>query len=559
MSNKLLFIFCFILFSFRQIYPQEGISCGVTTVFPQTQTGGYNVTSIGTVKALFIFIDFPDDTIDVNNPIWPVGTGPNFLKKIVDSTVTQNSGIYANLSTFFDDMSYGQFKMIGTAYYVQAPHALSWYIANHEDSESSYSAQDAIQILDQALDFSDYDRWVDSSYNHVLGSDGILDMVFICYRQWYLNQGNFGGSSFIAEGWYGASLPSSNITVDNGARHIVSSHAVDVLNMIQYPRFEHLVHEFGHAWGLNHQYAPGFWSIMGQRYPSNSSFMNAYEREQLGWISFHDITSSQPASLRDFGQYDDDVYRVSIGSGQYFIFENHQRNSIYDNPDLTGGKGLYIVRQYPYGLNHYQGNLKVETSDGRFNWLNPYWVPFPGNGILTPVFQKGASSRTQGQNIRDLLPATNPNTAILTYNYVIAKVDETTGQTTYSSFYKGNGKSAFNLSLNNTFSPWSNPSACNTSGALTNFAAEILATSDSVLDVQFYVGNPSSASPSNPQDIHSSFSSSTQAVTTWSANLEPRFKRLLCLPAVLLFKYRWNRTLSFRSKYNWCNFSNNLY
>lgn len=38
----------------------------------QTQTGGENVTSFGTVKALFIFIDFSDHTFDPNNTTWPV-------------------------------------------------------------------------------------------------------------------------------------------------------------------------------------------------------------------------------------------------------------------------------------------------------------------------------------------------------------------------------------------------------------------------------------------------------------------------------------------------------
>ena len=82
----------------------------------------------------------------------------------------------------FKDMSYGQFKMIGKAYYRQAPHSLAWYQANHSGQESAYSAQDVIQNLDQTVDFSDYDRWIDGSYNHTLGHDGILDMVFICYR-----------------------------------------------------------------------------------------------------------------------------------------------------------------------------------------------------------------------------------------------------------------------------------------------------------------------------------------------------------------------------------------
>lgn len=165
---------CLVLALSQAFAQSDSIFCGTTTVSQQTQIGGYAITSFGTLKVLLLMIDFPDDDVDVNNPIWPVGVGPNFLNEIVDETETQNSDIYANLSTFFKDMSYGQFKMIGKAYYVQAPRTLSWYRAKYRNSESAYSARDAIQILDQTVDFTDFDRWIDSPYNHTLGQDGIV-------------------------------------------------------------------------------------------------------------------------------------------------------------------------------------------------------------------------------------------------------------------------------------------------------------------------------------------------------------------------------------------------
>jgi hypothetical protein len=114
-----------------------------------TQTGGLRITSEGTVKALLLFIDFPDDDVEPTNSTWPVGVGPNYLNQIIDLTEEQNSGIIPNITTFFRNMSYDRFTMIGKAYYVQAPHPLSWYVANHPDQETRYSARDAIQILDQ--------------------------------------------------------------------------------------------------------------------------------------------------------------------------------------------------------------------------------------------------------------------------------------------------------------------------------------------------------------------------------------------------------------------------
>jgi hypothetical protein len=118
-------------------------SCGVTGYTELTQTGGLHVTSFGTLKVLFLFIDFCDDNVDPNNPVWPMGNptcddqqkgtifGPQFLNDIVDLTETQPSGKYANVTTFFKDISDSQFTMIGKAYYVRPNQPLSWYVANY--------------------------------------------------------------------------------------------------------------------------------------------------------------------------------------------------------------------------------------------------------------------------------------------------------------------------------------------------------------------------------------------------------------------------------------------
>lgn len=295
-------------------------------------------------------------------------------------------------------------------------------------------------------------------------------MVFICYRRWYLNCG-LGCGSFPAEGWYCAYLP-GDVYVDNGTRRISACHAVNALQMIQYPRFEHLVHEFGHAWGLNHQYAGGFWSLMGHRYPTNSSFMNSVEREQLGWIAFHDISTSQTASLRDFGT-DGDAYRISIGNGEYFILENHQIGSLYDYPSIDATRGLYVIRKVP----GFENTLSVETARGRYNWTNPSWTHYPTNGAWIPVFRQEGSNRTSGSNERTPLFAIEPITSDSGYHLVQAKVDPVTGQTVFigfctCGFFRGSYGDQFDATNCAVFSPWSYPSACTRSGSLTNIGFE---------------------------------------------------------------------------------------
>jgi M6 family metalloprotease-like protein len=509
MKIRILLFAASFIFICLNIFASDSTFCGVEGYQPLVQKGGLNATPFGTLKVLFIFIDFSDDNIDRDNPTWPVGRydsegnftgGPNYLDDIVDLTETQNSGKYANVTTFFNDMSDEQFKMIGKAYYVQAPQPLSWYQAKHAGAEAAYSAKHAIEALDDTVDFADFDRWIDGGpYTHLPGTDTKLDMVFICFRQWYICTPPYQNycSSFKAAGWYNASLPGGSVTVDNGNRFIVGSQAVNVLQMVQYPRMEHLLHEFGHVWGLNHQYAPGFWSLMGHRYPTNTSFMNSFEREQLGWIAFHDISTSQTAQLRDFGTHYE-AYRMHLGGNEYFILENHQRESIYDNPDATGAKGLYILRQFPNGSYNYEGNLKVETADGRYNWANPSWVPFPSNNIPVPVFERGEINRYFGLTDRDLQLAQDPTTGNFDWHYLITKIDESTGEIVYGSFYRGDGEDAFGLNNNEVFTPWSNPAACLNSGVPSNVGIEILPNSTEILQINYFIGNPINASPSKP-------------------------------------------------------------
>lgn len=501
------------------------ICASVTSL--EARTGGEFVTSFGTIKALFVFIDFPDDTYDPNNATWPVGTGPNFLNSITDASEAQHSGTYANVTTFFRDQSWGQFTMIGQGYYVQAPHPLSYYTSAYPGNEASRSAADAIQDLDQSVDFSDFDRWTDSPYSHTAGADGVLDMVFICYRIWYINRGLYG-SSFIAEGWYNASLPNSSVSVDNGGRSIQGSHAVDVLNMIQYPRFEHLVHEFGHVWGLNHQYAPGMWSLMGQRQPTVSSFMNSLERVQLGWTSFSTPADGQTYYLRDFGSTGD-AYRIAVPNTnpqEYFIVENHQDLSPYDLPDATGAKGIYILQNAPtVEPNGIEGTLRVVPADGRWNWSVPYWIQNPWNpnqpNDLIPVFQRGAAGSVSGSSDHDVIYASNPNSIHDGYNMMFAWLDETTGNEIHGPRFKGDGLDRWAASEVSLFSPGSNPPSCSINGTQTTIAIQVESPSGNTIPVKFYLTNPPYYSaPKNLVFVNANTDRQYPQLT-WSANPEP--------------------------------------
>ncbi len=497
-----------------------------------TQEGGYQITSLGTVKALLIFIDFTDDTEDPNNPTWPTspapGIGPNYLNDIVDVTETQNSGLKYNLTTFFRKMSYDQFTMIGQAYYKQVQQNLSWYVTNHPGEEAAWAARDAIALVDASVDFSDFDRWTyNGSFNHTLGPDGKLDMVFVCFRRWYLCPGQLFGCSFIAQGWYGASLPNGSVNVDKGRRQIVSSQAVDVLEMRQYPRLDIMVHEFGHVWGLPHNYSGGLWSLMSSRHPAVSYFMNSYEREQLGWLDFNNITvDGTTTSIADFSTTAV-AYRIAIPTTspqEYFLFENHQQMSLYDTVDISTstGPGLYIL--HDNGVRHVEANnLRVVSADGRWTWSNPYWIQNlfnPTNPLDSiPVFSRGTVNRAVGETDK-VDHMTTKGYLYLTF----AWLDDVDGTLKTGQRYKGDGKDRFTFEYNKMFSPWSGYAAYNWSGsAATTIGMEITGPSQPNINVKFYTTSPVNGPPSKPVDPRLSSNSGQYGNIrfSWAANAEP--------------------------------------
>ena len=105
-----------------------------------------------------------------------------------------------------------------------------------------------------------------------------------------------------------------------------------------------------------------------------------WEREKLGWKNYIDITSNQTFSLRDYATTGQ-VLRIAIpGTDESFLVQNHQKLSIYDDPNTDRpGKGLFIY--HVSGMSNQHPTYDVETTEGKYNWTVPYYFdPGPGWG-----------------------------------------------------------------------------------------------------------------------------------------------------------------------------------
>lgn len=265
------------------------------------------------------------------------------------------------------------------------------------------------------------------------------------------------------------------------------------------PRLEHIEHEFGHYLGLPHNYSGGLWSLMGHRFPNVSSFMNSYEREQMGWIALHDVgINGLLVDMQDFGT-EGVAYRLTIpGTNESYLIENHQLLSPYDVVDLTGAPGIYILQRASWN------ELKVVAADGRWNWSNPFrivnpWGTDPLDSI--PVFKREQINRVLGYTDKVGIPHSKGGFALMH-----AWLDEQTGELQLGPRYKGDGNDRFTFDVNNMFSPWSGYAAYNWSGSTaTTLGVEVVSNQpQNKIRVRFYTTTPLNGPPSKPQDLRTS-------------------------------------------------------
>ncbi len=196
---QLVFVTSMSLLTTHLLADTLGNSCTCTS--SSTQVGNPQPT-MGTVRALFIFVKFSDDTFENGcTAQWEHTTynttRPPWTNQLVDASIlpTQTSG---SLSDYFDLVSCGQFQMIGDIYpqgnlvYVP-PHPESYYVRNTSYPPGNplrrgigYLNSEILKDLDSVINYQQYDTNPD---------DNVLDMIFIMYRKYDIpTAGNCVGS-----------------------------------------------------------------------------------------------------------------------------------------------------------------------------------------------------------------------------------------------------------------------------------------------------------------------------------------------------------------------------
>ena len=98
---------------------------------PINHAEGRHITAHDTLRILVVFAKFADDT-NSDPSYWPVDGFPSFAtntgpEAFIDSTATQNSTHFINMTNYFREMSMGNFIVIGDVETVTAPKSADQY------------------------------------------------------------------------------------------------------------------------------------------------------------------------------------------------------------------------------------------------------------------------------------------------------------------------------------------------------------------------------------------------------------------------------------------------
>ncbi len=488
-------------------------------------------------RALIVFAQFAPDNNEVPN--WPKDSLPTWAFNIIDSEPAQNYRPYT-ISDYFKRMSNGDFDFIGDVYpqLITVPTYRSYSDANVY----------VINRLNERIDdFRRYDNWYfnDGVFYFSEGeADGILDMLIIVYRK---PDNNFGLTGGIADlGWFGSIILHDGIRINSWFGVTGSGITTQVRYWQDAFHFtSHLAHEYGHyLFGGFHTQMGGI--MMGSPWGYHGTYaMNAWERERLGYITYQTAYNGQYKTLRDYVTFGD-ALKIDISQGEYFIIENHQRLNYFDqiirggalqgvmDPNSQLGKGIYIY--YYKSGDIYPPEVYSIQADGGFEWQ------FAGRRTMygwndpppvVPLLERGNVYRYLpndyyeiGKCDRNKLMyfATDRNS--WEYNYRWCDKDPLTKEWIISREPMGDETDAFTINGVDQITPWSNPSTTkiiNGNPVLTGISIKLISQNgnDIVVRVFTNVNDGLSLPPSKPQKLVVAKNVSSQAVLTWSPNIEP--------------------------------------
>lgn len=340
---------------------------------------GNSFPAHGHQKAIVILVEYTDVKMRLDNPI------EYFTNMLCQPGFSEYGGT-GSATDYFLESSNGMFQpefdVFGP---VTLAHNMSYYGGNDwwgDDERPEEMIIEACQLLDDTVDFSEYDR----------DGDGYIDNVFV----FYAGQGEASGGSSNTVWPHSWDIEEATYTpyYFDGVR--LNRYACS--NEWESGRPDGVgtfIHEFSHVLGLPDLYAtsytsaftPGAWSVLDYGPYNNDGctppLYSAFERYALGWGEPVEIDGPMNATLPSIGSNIFGIIKTSKDN-EYFLFENRQQES-WDT--YIPGHGM-LVWHVDYNSSVWTSNtvnnsashqyVDIEEADGTQSEYTRDGDAFPG-------------------------------------------------------------------------------------------------------------------------------------------------------------------------------------
>ncbi len=463
-----------LILSNSNLFASVGDTCGTTGTITSN-----SIPLSGTIKVFVVFAQFKDDPNNEDNG-WAKNEYPDWANTFVNPS-TGGPYPWYNLSHYFNQMSVGDFQVIGDVYG-------SLVITNYNESTYNSIGEINYEILtriDPYVNFSDYDNLNGTSF----GQDGKVDFIYIIYRN--STNSTLWRYTGIARLELSQTINADGVQIVSGA-YIGSGVQLTSGYWGRDYTMYNSAHELGHyLFGSGHiDYITNLGIMVGYPVWNGGKGMMSWERERLGWINYTDKSTDGTIALSDY-LTNNQVIRVPVSSNEYFLIENHRHFSPHDK---SGDVGFYAY--YISNATYFPPNIDVLCADGKWNFTidtshqKLYRTTMNVNGYDEMNFYQ----KINGIGYSCHTPVYFENSAW------------------------GDDEDAFDLSFNNVLSPASNPNTAN-SGSI-EFSVEIVGN----YILHFYFDGDGTdefvGKPSKPQNIQITWYNNHPKIT-WNANGEP--------------------------------------
>lgn len=347
-----------------------------------------NFPTIGNHKALVVLVEFADNSFSMENPY------EYFYRMLNEEGYSDNGGA-GSARDYFITNSMGQFI---PEFDVYGPVKLSGKIADYGSNDAyGYDANpqkmaiEACELLDEEIDFRQYDR----------NGDGVIDNVFFYYAGYGEHDG--GGRNTIWPHSTKLSLIYKNKFLYDG----VELDRYACTNELNSPQRGGLpdgigtfCHEFSHVLGLPDLYAtsfinldtPGAWDVMDSGNYNNDGHtpanFSSFERYSLGWLEPTPIDFGE-FELDEIGESNEAYIFQCLDENECFLFENRQLRRF---DEFLPGHGM-LVWHINYNKSAWDNNtvnnffwqqyVDLIEADGKAGDGSRAGDPFPGIGNNT--------------------------------------------------------------------------------------------------------------------------------------------------------------------------------